>query len=103
MPGMDDKALTGEIICIDKFGNAISNISRTDIEALISLCPEASIRIFLKQREVRMKECYAEAGDESLSAIINSSDPLEFFVNCGNASLTHHISIGEVFEIKMTP
>ncbi len=103
MPSIEEKVLKGEIIHIDHFGNAISNISRTDIEALISQCPDVSVRLFLQQTEVPMKGCYADAGDEVLSAVINSSDLLEFFMHRGSAAEAFRISIGNRVQMKITP
>jgi S-adenosylmethionine hydrolase len=103
IPKLEQKTLKGEIIHIDKFGNAVSNISREDIEVLTGQDPERSLKFFLNDKEVELKEYYGQAADTALYAVINSSDSLEFFVSRGDAAKTCKISIGDPVEAKIIP
>jgi len=102
MPQLRKGALKGEIIHIDKFGNAMANISQTEITDLINLRRDYTLRVYLKDRSVPLKEYYGEAKGKALHAVINSSEYLEFFVNRANAARLFKISIGDHVEMKIT-
>ncbi len=101
LPNYKEKLLKGEIIHIDKFGNAMSNISGTDIANVSRYGSRGMMKIFLSGREIPMKEYYNQAADKMLYAVINSSDYLEFFINCGNAAEDYKVSIGDFVEVKL--
>jgi len=101
MPNREKNLLKGEIIRIDTFGNAMANISQREIDDLTSQYPQGAMKIFLSGKEVPLKEYYGQATDKMLYAVINSSEYLEFFINCGNATETCKISIGDAVEIKV--
>ena len=93
--------LNGEIIHIDKFGNAITNISREDINNLTRSRKNHSLKVFLGEKAIPLKGCYAEGKGRNLYAIINSSEHLEFFVNLSRAAGTCNISIGDKVELRL--
>jgi S-adenosylmethionine hydrolase len=86
--------MEGEVILIDHFGNAITNISASDIDRLRN---EATgrLRIIIRGIEAPLKEFYGQAGDKGLYSLIGSMDYLEFFVDRGNASLAFNIKVGD--------
>lgn len=93
--------LTGEVIHLDRFGNAITNVRKSDID---EFCGEISLsagKILLGGREVRLKEYYSQAEDKELYSLVNSSGYLEFFVSGGNAALEYKISIGDKIEVRV--
>ncbi|MBI5638822.1 MAG: SAM-dependent chlorinase/fluorinase [Nitrospirae bacterium] len=94
-------SLKGEIIHIDRFGNAISSIRGSDMAWLREKRPEEGLRVLLKGREIPVKVFYAQCNDSSLSALLNSSGYLEFFIYRGDASAEHHISIGDPVEVAI--
>ena len=102
MPNLEKNVLNGEIIHIDTFGNAMTNIRQEEIDELMKQNPEGMMKISLAGKEVLLKEYYGQATDRTLYAVINSSEYLEFFVNCGNAAETYSILIGETVELKIT-
>jgi S-adenosylmethionine hydrolase len=99
-PKLGRNALRGEVIHIDRFGNCMTNIRRSEIDSLARLHPAATFRPFFRRKEVPLKKFYAQAKDEALCAVINSSDYLELFVNRANAAELFRISIGDIVEMK---
>lgn len=95
-PSMPVKnAIEGEIIFIDHFGNAISNIRYSEISSLIGGNDKGKLRIIMKGKEIEMKDYYSQAEDKDLYAIINSMGHLELFVYRGEASKEYNIKIGD--------
>jgi S-adenosylmethionine hydrolase len=102
VPEVSGAKIRGEIIAIDRFGNAMSNIRESDLERLVADKPERLTKVLLHGVDVPMKEFYAEASDKALCAVMNSSGYLEFFVNRGSASSAFSISIGDRVEITLS-
>ncbi|NJD56534.1 MAG: SAM-dependent chlorinase/fluorinase [Nitrospirae bacterium] len=94
--------LRGEIIHIDKFGNAMTNICLPDIVDLTGRRHDGTLRIFLRDRVVPLKKYYGEAKSATLHALVNSSECLELFVNRAHAAKKFKISVGDPVEIKVT-
>jgi len=88
--------LEGEVIHIDRFGNAITNIRETDLNAV---GPRKDMRVILKGKEVILKNHYSEAEDRDLYCLVNSFGLLEFFVYRGSAADLHEINIGDIVGI----
>ncbi|MDA8083026.1 MAG: SAM-dependent chlorinase/fluorinase [Nitrospiraceae bacterium] len=93
--------LTGEVVHIDRFGNAITNITPKELGQL--RCSDTGgkegLRVRVKGSTVAMKEFYEQGGDGGLHALMNSSGCLELFVFQGNASGTFHIATGDQVEV----
>jgi S-adenosyl-L-methionine hydrolase (adenosine-forming) len=86
--------MEGEVILIDHFGNAVTNISVSDIDNLRNES-KGRLRIIVKGTEAPLKEYYSQAGDKGLYSVIGSMDYLEFFVDRGNASSDFNIKVGD--------
>jgi len=99
---VSEDRLKGEVILIDRFGNAITNLSMEEISKLYDSNPEGVLKIFLKGREVLLLGCYSEARDKGIYSLINSSGYLEFFMYMGHVSSENGISIGDNAEIVIT-
>jgi S-adenosylmethionine hydrolase len=91
----NEKTLRGEVILIDRFGNAITNIRASDIRKIYSSKPDSIIKILLKRKEVLLKKYYSQVNDKEIYSLINSSGYLEFFIYRGNVSSEHNISVGD--------
>lgn len=87
--------LEGEIIHVDHFGNAISNIKSGHLEMLRNANPKGELRIVAKGKQIELKEYYSQAEDRELYALINSMDYLELFVYRGTASKTFELKVGD--------
>ncbi len=94
----DDK-LIGEIIKIDSFGNAITNISETTLVRMknVSVGYEISVA---STRIKRINRTYAESQIGEPLAIIGSSGLLEISVNGGSAERVLNIKQGDTVTIQ---
>ena len=88
VPELSGNTLTGHIVKIDRFGNAITNISETAMARLEGASTEEmpiyDIRIG-SVRLHRLNRAYADSGVGEALAIIGSYGLLEIAVNGGNA------------------
>jgi S-adenosylmethionine hydrolase len=89
-----DGMLQGEVIHIDRFGNAMTNITRADLEKI-----GGATRILLREMDAPLKRFYSDAPDGALCSLLNSSGYLEFFVFKGSAASEHQISSGDAVVI----
>ena len=96
----DNNSLTGEIASIDNFGNAISNITRDNLNSLDS-SGAGRFRVIYNNAPLTFVSFYAESKGPVLSAIINSSDRLELFVDKKNAADNYNIKIGDKVEVTL--
>lgn len=96
-----DNRIRGEVILIDRFGNAITNIKGSHIHALCRSTPDCPLQIMIKDMRVTILEYYSQAADKGLYAVVNSSGYLELFVFRGNAASEHAISTGDEVEISV--
>jgi S-adenosylmethionine hydrolase len=87
--------IEGNVIYIDHFGNAITNIKAKKIDELFGSKSEGILQVVVKGIETPMKNYYSQAGDKGLYSLINSFGYLELFVNKGNASSDFGIVVGE--------
>lgn len=95
-------AMQGEVILIDGFGNAITNITKEDIDKVLAVSPEGHIKSVIKEIGAPFKQYYSEAEEGKLCALINSSGYLEFFISRRNAASEYGISPGDKVKIIFT-
>ena len=95
--------LEGEVIHIDHFGNAITNIRAADLERLRSVSPEGIIRIVRNGTEVPLKAYYSQADDDGLYAVVNSMGYLELFVYKGDAAGEYALDIHDTLGVMLLP
>lgn len=72
-----DGALEGEVIMIDRFGNAVTNL----------LAPRGGM-VEVASRQIHVRRTYAEVATEMPVAVVGSSGLIEVAVRDGNASRT---------------
>ncbi|MFO0753388.1 MAG: SAM-dependent chlorinase/fluorinase [Thermodesulfovibrionales bacterium] len=94
-PRREGGRIIGEVIHIDRFGNAVTNIRRSDLEACGGLL-DAEVKGIPAARV----QHYAQAGENSLHCLVNSSGRLEFFVNRGDAAERYGIGKGDRVVLK---
>ncbi len=97
----ENNALTGEIVSIDNFGNAISNITKDDIMKLAPVERNNKFKIICKNKQLPMVNYYAENETSNLAAIINSFGHLELFVYKDNAADKFDIKTGDSVSISL--
>lgn len=93
--------MEGEVILIDHFGNAITNIRASDLDRMRELA-SGDLRIVIKGVEVPLKDYYSQAEGGGLCGIIGSMDYLELFVNRGSASRDFSIKVGDTIGVILT-
>lgn len=96
----DGITLSGEVVYIDCFGNAITNINNTLIESLSPALSREELKIVYKDNKMTLATYYEEKERSGLSAILNSFDFLELFLYNGNATDRFDINIGD--KVKVT-
>jgi len=75
--------LAGEVIHADRFGNLVTSLRLTDLEAL---GPAAALVVEVEEKEVgRIVPCYADLPPGGVGALIGSSGRLEISVREGSA------------------
>lgn len=89
------ECVIGEVVDVDRFGNAITNITREHL-AGFGENPIAEVAGITATR----KAYYAAAEDRSLYWLVNSSGDLELFVREGSASRCFGIRKGEKVEVS---
>jgi S-adenosyl-L-methionine hydrolase (adenosine-forming) len=83
-PEQKEGVLVGEIVRVDRFGNLITNLRRSDVEAFRG---DREPRIEVDDVVVEgLKGCYADVPRGEILALFGSSDRLEISVNGGKAS-----------------
>ena len=97
-----ENTIEGEVIYVDIFGNAITNIHAQKIDELRGSKPEVKTKVVVKGKEVAVKEYYSQAEDKSLYSLINSFGYLEFFVRNGSASSDFGITVGDKVSVLLT-
>ncbi len=86
------KKITGEIIYIDRFGNAMTNIAKTELKA-------HPRKVMIKRNEASMKSYFGAGKANELIALWNSSDALELAVHNESAEKLFGFKIGDQVEI----
>lgn len=87
--------LEGEVVYIDRFGNATTNIKTHHMKNLYGGKHINHPTILFKGNHLPFKQYYVEAEPTGLYSLINSFGYLELFVYKGNASLDFAIRIGD--------
>lgn len=88
--------ITGQIVKIDRFGNAITNVSES---VLAGIGSTYEIRVG-GTRLMRLNRAYAESGIGQPLAIIGSFGLLEIAINGGSAEVSLGLKWGDVVEIQ---
>lgn len=98
----DNSIIHGEIVSIDKFGNAISNITPEDMARLAPLEDKDKFKIIFNNNEISMVTYYAESQDDNLHGIINSFGHLEIFVYLSSVTEKFNIKIGDGVSVALS-
>ncbi len=90
-PQVTEGELTGAVLYIDRFGNAITNITAKDLAPI-----GRDYRVEIKGHSVSPVKYYAQGASSSLHCLVNSSGYLELFSYRDNASRLFGIAKGDV-------
>lgn len=95
--------ISGNIIFIDSYGNAISNITR---DIFYRVFADKKFRIYIQSNRYytsRISKRYSEEPLSELVARFNILDLLEVSINGANISELLNISIGSVIRVELLP
>lgn len=96
-PKVEGAAIVGEILYLDSYGNAVTNVRRSDIpfgmrvvggQANDVVCPT-------------FVETYSEAPGGELVVLFGSGERLEFAVVNGSATAAHNLRPGDAVSLKL--
>ncbi len=97
----DDKTITGEIVSIDNFGNAISNIKRDDLAKITPVESLEKCTVIYNEQHIRPVRYYANNEGNTLCSIINSFGHIELFVYRESASEKYNVKIGDTLTVRL--
>lgn len=97
-PIYNNELIVGHVLCIDHFGNIITNITRNIWEKVVM---NRRFMIFCGKRLEKINNSYSETNPGEVLAIFNSSDYLEISINYGNAAKQLGLEIGSEIEIDL--
>jgi len=63
--------------------------------------PEGALRIFLRDRDMQLRDYYSQAENRGISALINSSGYLEVFIYRDSAASKYDILPGCVVKVVL--
>lgn len=96
LPKIEGDKISGQVIYIDRFGNAVTNITKEDLHKLAG-----QFFVNMDEKIIRPVKNYSQALENNLHCLINSSGYLELFVNKASASRLFGIYKGrEVIALK---
>lgn len=97
-PRVGKDGVTGEVIHIDRFGNAITNIREREIEPILRKTPTP--RVVVDRWEMDIRRFYSDAADNKPHALINSSGYLEIFIYKESAARELDLAVGEAVSVR---
>jgi len=98
---IDNKTITGEIVSIDNFGNAISNIKRDDLEKIAPADSQEKCSVMFNNHHIQLVKYYANNENNTLCSIINSFGHIELFVFRQSASEKYNVKIGDTLTVRL--
>jgi hypothetical protein len=97
MPGpvFNENTITGEVVSIDNFGNAITNITKDHVASHFGGISISDITVNIANVESPIVNYYAKGRENQLHALINSFGHLELFVFGNSAAEKFKMEIGD--------
>jgi S-adenosyl-L-methionine hydrolase (adenosine-forming) len=99
VPYLAKGEVLGEIVHIDRFGNAITNLTPRDLESLPEKPRKGKRAIVAKGKAFPLAAFYAQAGDGKPAAVPGSSGFLELAVDNGNAAKKFGLKRGDAVKV----
>ena len=97
-PRSEDGRLLGEVLHVDRFGNAITNLGRSDLDTIAAAGP---VRVEAGGRRLWLARTYGDVAEGEALALIGSADLLEIAVRNGSAAATLGLDRGG--KVVVTP
>ncbi len=100
-PEIREDVLKGRVVCIDHFGNLVSNISRQFFTRTVG---EKPFRIRVGGQVINeISDTYADVGDREVIALFGSSGQLEIAVRNGNCQRLLQVTKGSEVSVHVLP
>jgi len=99
-PKIEGDQINGEVVYSDSFGNAVTNITTTEIDKLRESKPGSALRVMLKGGQTDVKDYFEQGNDKRPHGLINSSGNLEVFYYMGDATTLLKIRPGDQVSVK---
>ena len=74
----------GEVLAVDRFGNAMTNISSADLQGLPG--DVADWRVLVGDHSIPLVETYGACAPQTACALVGSADRLEIAISGGDAA-----------------
>jgi len=97
----DETTVEGEVVYIDVFGNAITNITKDDLDKLSPEFFKDRFKVIYRDNQLSLSNYYSQTEGSDLSGVLNSFGFLELFTYKGNASNKFGIKIGDKVTVKL--
>ena len=97
-PRSEGDRLLGEVVHVDRFGNAITNLARSNVEAAVG---GRAASIEAGGRRLPLARTYSDVAEGEPLALIGSADLLELAVRNGSATLT--LGLGRGSDVTVAP
>jgi len=101
-PTIDENAISGSIIYIDSFQNAITNISKALFDKVQKNKKYEILIQSNKYKVNKISNSYQDVSDGELVVLFNSIDLLEIAINNGNASELLNLNINSSIRINFS-
>jgi S-adenosylmethionine hydrolase len=88
-PRVWPRAIAGEVVRVDRFGNLVTNI---DVEAMAAIGESSRIDVMIGDVPLPLVRTYTDVGDGALCALVGSSGYLE--VACRGGSAANRLAVG---------
>ena len=99
---ISDREIVGHILCVDPFGNLITDVTAQVIEELFKSSKASRLRILIRDREVvRICHTYSDGKENEVISLIGSSGHLEISINRGRAKDVLGMEEGGKFILKV--
>jgi len=102
LPAIDESLITGSVVYVDSYKNAITNISR---ELFDQIGKGRSFDIFVQSNHYRLNRInthYSQTATGEILALFNSLDLLEIALNGGNASELLNLNLNSSIRIRFS-
>jgi len=98
----DGARLEGQVVHVDRFGNSISNLTRSELSALAGSDQLEGLRVRLAAGpELSIVRCYSDAPVGAAVALIGSSGLLEIAVANGHAAQQLGLGVGSLLSAQL--
>jgi len=94
---IEGKYVYGEVIHIDRFGNAITNIRKEEMQNLLPLYAKLTGKFY----KIPFCASYGEVGVGKPLCLYGSSNRLEIAVNCDSAYKKLRIKVGTIIKLEV--